>query len=167
MLALTLTDTKDFMNKLLRTEMMDHFLLQEGKVTMASSYVIDGKINRDFFSEGELDELGISGCDFLPFSMLRGNFFDMMKGKKTPTSFQFVFMLSPENLARTVESIGGSYTPLDVTGMFLNIRFTGGTLTLTTGISYKIFSPDKTLDHGWDRMVTQFLKKNGVEFEEG
>ena len=44
--ALELTDIKDFMNKLLRSEIFDHFLLQEGVITSAASYVIDGHINK-------------------------------------------------------------------------------------------------------------------------
>ena len=50
MLALELTDIKDFMNKLLRSEIFDHFLLQEGVITSAASYVIDGHINKGFYS---------------------------------------------------------------------------------------------------------------------
>ena len=41
MISIELTDTKDFMNKLLRTEIFDNFLLQEAVITKAASYVID------------------------------------------------------------------------------------------------------------------------------
>ena len=44
MLALALTNKKDFMNKFLKTEIFDHFLLQEGIVVSFASYVIDGTI---------------------------------------------------------------------------------------------------------------------------
>ena len=37
MLALRLTDVKDFMNKFLRSETFDHFLLQEGVITSGAS----------------------------------------------------------------------------------------------------------------------------------
>ena len=40
MISIELTDTKDFMNKLLRTEIFDNFLLQEAVITKAASYVI-------------------------------------------------------------------------------------------------------------------------------
>ena len=58
MLALELTDIRDFMNKLLRSEIFDHFLLQEGVITSAASYVIDGHINKGFYSAEELEEIG-------------------------------------------------------------------------------------------------------------
>lgn len=166
MQALELTDIKDFMNKFLRSEIFDHFLLQEGVIHSAASYVIDGRVNKGFYSENELEELSLKDCSFLPYAMLRGNFFDLIKGKKTPSSFKFVLLLSPENLRRTLTSTGSSFSENDITGVFINIRYQNQLLTLTTGISYNIFSTDKTLDNEWDRLVRQFLKQHEIPFEE-
>lgn len=166
MQALELTDVKNFMNQFLKSDIFDHFLVQEAVITSAASYVIDGHINRGFYSENELDELGLTGKKFLPFGMLRGNFFDLIKGKKTPSSFKFILLLSPENLRRTLNSISSSFSENDVTGVFLNIKYQNQLLTLTTGISYRIFSTDKTLDSEWDRLVRQFLKQHEIAFEE-
>ena len=166
MLALKLTDNKDFMNKFLRSDIFDHFLLQEGSIVTASTYVIDGRITENFYSSEEMEELGISGYAFLPFSMQRNHLFDLIKGKRTPASFQFVLMLSPENLAKTLQSIHSPFTESDISSVCLNIRFQNGMLTLTTGISYRIFSPDKYLDHEWDRLVRQFLLKHDIAYEE-
>ena len=94
MQALELTDIKDFMNS-------------------AASYVIDGRVNKGFYSENELEELSLKDCSFLPYAMLRGNFFDLIKGKKTPSSFKFVLLLSPENLRRTLTSTGSSFSEND------------------------------------------------------
>lgn len=166
MLALKLTDTRDFMNKLLKNGLFDHFLLQEAVITTAAAYTIDGRVNREFFSDEEREELGIADCRFLPFSLLRDQVFRLIQGKKEPTFFKFLFLLSPENLARTLESISSSYTAQDITGMFLNLRYQDRRLSLTTGVSYSIFSTDKTLEGEWDRMVRQFLKKNEISYEE-
>lgn len=54
MISIELTDTKDFMNKLLRTEIFDNFLLQEAVITKAASYVIDGHLQKGFYSSTEL-----------------------------------------------------------------------------------------------------------------
>ncbi len=97
MLALALTNKKDFMNKFLKTEIFDHFLLQEGIVVSFASYVIDGTITKGFYTDTEAEELGIKTFHFLPFSMLRPRIFDLIKGKKAPSSFKFVLMLSPES----------------------------------------------------------------------
>ncbi|MCI7321808.1 MAG: DUF5721 family protein [Lachnospiraceae bacterium] len=166
MQALELTDVKSFMNQFLKSDVFDHFLLQEAVITSAASFVIDGRINKGFYSENELEELSLTDKTFLPFGMLRNNFFDLIKGKKTPSSFKFILLLSPENLRRTLNSISGSFTENDITGVFLNIRYQNQLLTLTTGISYRIFTPDKTLDNEWDRLVRQFLKQHNISFEE-
>lgn len=166
MIALKLTDVKNFMNKLLRSETFDHFLLQEAVISGAASYVIDGHINKDFYSQTELEELNLTECRALPFSMLRSNCFDLIKGKKPPTAFKFVFLLSPENLRRTLTSTGTSFTEQDITGVFLNLKYQNQILTLTTGISYTIFTPDKTLEFQWDNLIQKFLKQNEIDFEE-
>ena len=67
MLALALTNKKDFMNKFLKTEIFDHFLLQEGIVVSFASYVIDGTITKGFYTDTEAEELGIKTFHFLPF----------------------------------------------------------------------------------------------------
>ena len=166
MIALELTNTKDFMNKLLKSETFDHFLLQEAVISSAASYVIDGHINNGFYSDTELDELGFSNLKILPFSALRGNCFDLIKGKKAPASFKFIFLLSPDNLENTVKKSGSSFTSNDISGVFLNIKYQNQLLSLTTGISYNIFSPDKSLEVYWDSLVKKFLYQNEITFEE-
>lgn len=166
MLALKLTDVKDFMNKLLRSETFDNFLLQEAVISSAANYVIDGRVNQEYFSVEELEDAQIMDYPFLPFSMLRGNCFDLIKGKKTPASFRFVFLLSPENQKKTLESLHSSFTEKDIRGFFLNLKYQNLTLTLTTGVSYQIFSMDKSLENEWDRLVIRFLKQQNIAFEE-
>jgi hypothetical protein len=154
------------MNELLRTDTFDHFLLQEAVIVSAATYVIDGHITKDFYSAQELEELGLSGYSMLPFSFLRGSCFDLIKGKKAPASFRFVFELSPENLRRTLESVHSSYTVSDLSGVFINLKFQNQMLTLTTGISYRIFSADKSLNAEWDTLVKKFLTRHQIAFEE-
>ena len=166
MIALELTDIKDFMNKLLRSEVFDHFLLQEAMITSCATYTINGQITKGFYSDAELAELHLEDCRFLPFSMLKGNCFDLIKGKKTPSAFRFVFLLSPSNMEKTIASVGSSYQPSDVTGMYINLKYQNQLLSLTTGIAYNVFSTDKTLESEWDKMVIKFLKQHEIAFEE-
>ena len=49
MLALKISDVKDFMNKLLIGEVFDHFSLVEASVTTFNTFTIDGKLHHDFF----------------------------------------------------------------------------------------------------------------------
>jgi hypothetical protein len=166
MIALELTNVKDFMNTLLKTETFDHFMLQEAVITKAASYVIDGHITGSFYTGEELSELGITDYPMLPFSLLRNNCFDLIKGKKAPAAFRFVFLLSPENLKSTLKSLSSSYTSEDITGIYLNIKYQNQLLTLTTGISYRIFSTDKSLEKEWDRLVLRFLSQHAITWEE-
>lgn len=166
MIALELTDIKDFMNKLLRSEVFDHFLLQEAMITSSATYTINGQITKGFFSDEEIEELHLQGCRFLPFSMLKGNCFDLIKGKKTPSAFRFVFLLSPANMEKTISAVGSSYKSSDITGMYINLKYQNQLLSLTTGIAYNVFSTDKSLENEWDKMVVKFLKQHEIAFEE-
>jgi len=166
MIALELTDIKDFMNKLLRNEVFDHFLLQEATITSSATYNINGQITKGFYSEEEIKELQLEGCRFLPFAMLRTNCFDLIKGKKTPSAFRFVFLLSPSNMEKTVSAVGSSYSAADITGMYINLKYQNQLLSLTTGIAYNVFSTDKTLENEWDKMVMKFLKQHEIAYEE-
>lgn len=166
MLALNLPEIRDFMNKLLCSEIFDHFLIKEAVIKSAVTWSLDGRLDREFYSSEELDSNGFSGLAFLPFGALRPQCFDLIKGKRTPAYFKFVLLLSPANLARTLEKLQSSYTADDISGVFLNLKFQNGQLLLTTGISYRIFAPDKSLEHEWDNLIKRFLKNNGILFEE-
>lgn len=166
MIALELTDVKDFMNKLLRTETFDHFLLQEAVITGSATYSISGQITKGYYTEEELSEQHLNGMRFLPFALLRNNCFDLIKGKKTPSSFRFVFLLSPENQKKTLDSMGSPFSENDITGIYINLRYQNQLLSLTTGISYNVFSTDKSLDAQWDKLVIKFLTQNAIAFEE-
>ncbi len=166
MIALNILEIKDFMNKLLCQETFDNFLLREAAVTGSAAWSLDGTLNRDFYSEDELAQEGLAGLDYLPFSMLRPQCFALIRGKRTPSCFKFVFLLSPPNLARTLAQTHSSYSPADIAGLFINLRYQNGTLLLTTGVSYRIFSTDKSLEQEWDSLVKRFLKGHEISFSE-
>jgi hypothetical protein len=166
MIALDILEIKDFMNKLLCLETFDNFLIQEAVISGSTTWSLDGKINPDFYSEDELEETGLADLPYMPFGLVRTHCFNLIKGKRTPSYFKFVFLLSPTNLARTLEQTHSSYTTTDVSGCFLNLKFQHGKLLLTTGISYRIFSQDKSLDQEWDSLVKRFLKNHEISFEE-
>ena len=49
--------------------------------------------------------------------------------------------------------------------MFLNLKYQDQKLTCITGISYRVFSMDKSLEQEWDRLVTVFFRNNKIPFE--
>ena len=90
----------------------------------------------------------------------------LIKGKKAPASFRFIFLLSPDNLEKTIAASDSSFTANDISGMFFNIKYQNQLLSLTTGVSYNIFSPDKTLENYWDTLIKKFLFQNEITYEE-
>lgn len=166
MVALEINEIGVLINQLLKGGMFDNFLLQEAVISQAFDYTIDGTLNGDYYSEEEYEQLGLSGLKYIPFSHVRSICLEMIKGKRKPGYFKFVFLLSPKNQASTIIRSGSSFRPEDVTGMFLNLIYKNDILTCTTGISYRIFSLDKTLEKEWDRMVTLFFKQHGIAVEE-
>lgn len=160
MTAFEISDIKQFMSQLLGSSLFDNFLLSEAVIQTNITYQIDGSLQKSFYNEEQLEELGIASYAYVPFSMVRNHCFDLIKGKNVPLSFRFVFLLSPENMANTIVKSQSSYKPEDISGMFINLNYRSGKLTCTTGISYKIFSIDKSLEQEWDELVEKFLKKH-------
>ena len=166
MISLQLTDIKNFMNQLLRGEIFDHFLMPEAVISQDITFTIDGHLKKDYFFREELEEQNLTVGDILPYSYMRPALYQLIRGKKTPVYFKFVLMLSPINLEKTLSLSESGLTPLDVGGMFLNITYQNGSLAATTGISYKTFTTEKTLNHEWDKMVKKFLSKHSIAWEE-
>ncbi len=165
MIALQLVDIKDFMNKLLCTDLFDHFLLPEATIHTFVNHTIDGHLNPDFFSpEDEQYDL-LQQTSIAPFSMLRPVCYQLIRGNRTPLGFKFVFQLSLENQRRTIERSGCGFLPEDITGMFLHLKFQDQKLLCTTGISYRVFSMNKSLEQEWDRLITVFLKNHKIPYE--
>ena len=166
MTALSILNVKEFMNILLRSDVFDSFLLSEASVTTYMSFHLDGRCRTDFFSPEDEAYAKISQEGYVPFSLVRPTCFDLIKGRRTPSSFQFVFQLSRENQARTLASIGSSLSTEDISGMYLNLRYQNQQLTCTTRVSCHVFSLDKTLEQSWDELVKRFLKAHQIPFEE-
>lgn len=166
MIALALPEVRVFMNKLLCSEVFDNFLLQEASIQGSISYHIEGTLHKDFYSEEELEQEHLTGLSFVPYGKVRTQCFDLIKGKRTPSFFKFVLLLSPSNLEKTLRQTGSSLTGQDVSAIFINLKFQNNKLLLTTGISYRTFTTDKSLDREWDSLMKKFLKNHGILFEE-
>lgn len=165
MTALSILNVKEFMHILLCTDTFDSFLLSEGSITTYMTFLLDGHSNPDFFSPEDEPYALVSQEAYVSFSLVRPACFDLIKGKRTPSSFKFVFLLSSENQKRTLASISSQYTASDISGMYLNLKYQNQQLICTTGVSYRLFSMDKSLEHAWDDMIGRFLKNHGIAFE--
>jgi hypothetical protein len=166
MIALHIKELKNFMDKLLRSDLFHHFLLEEAVICSGGTYTVDGHINRDFFTGDDETLMRLEGLDCLPFSMLQPLCFSMIKGAKPPISFQFTFKLSPENQKNTLHALESVFTQSDINGLYLNFRFQSGQLLCTPAISYRSFSLDHSLDRQWDELTKKFLLRHEIAFDE-
>ena len=154
MIQVQITDVKNFMNALLAADTFDPFLFVEASIRMGVSYHIDGRLNKDFYDS----DLKISR-EFCLWKEIRQHIFSIIKGKRLPLAMKIVLAL-PESASRSlIESSGGPLRAEDIQGMYLNILFSPDHLSLTTGLSARTFTMDRTLEHAFDDFTARFLKE--------
>ena len=155
MIILQITQLKNFMNTLLRLETFDRFPVSEASITTFTTFSIDGSLHTDFFDPDDAQLLKEKGRTRLLWKDVKSFCYSVIKGKRTPMQFKFVFQLPQAACEKMI-----------VFGCFLNFQYKDGKLLLTTGTSLKIFTMDKSLDRVFDEEVRQFLLKNEIAFEE-
>lgn len=144
------------MTQLLVNELFDNFLLCDGEITTANSFTINGRINKNFFTEDEL----INTENFIPWKKIKPICFEIIKGKKVPTKMKFVFTTPSSNYNKILTESGASFTADDIGGLYLHVYFENNEITCITGTSLNTFSMDKTLDIYWDNLMLKFLNNN-------
>lgn len=166
MIALKITNIKQFMAKLLGSEDFDSFLLEEASISTYNTFMIDGHQNKDFYSTEEWEDKELRPYELSTWKKLRPICFDLIKGKHTPTAFRFVLHLIPDHVAAILEKGDTAVTPQEVRAFVLNIKYDGATLILVTGTSFHTFLMDKTPDTIWDNAVKKFLAKREISYEQ-
>lgn len=164
MILFKIQHTKDFMNKLLLSEAFDAFLVKEASIATFFTSHFEGKRNIDFYTPEELELLG-EDIEYCRWAELKPFCLQIIKGKKTPLSFKFIFKLSAKNTAKFLQQTGLPFSLRDISGLFLNVSFENGTIHCTSGTALTIFTLDKTLEEQWDNMVERFLKQQQLDYE--
>ena len=176
MLMLKISDVKLMMKKLLfdsETD-FDSFLLLEASVRMGMTFHIDGHINRDFYSQEELDVLksealaaGLEYDEALSrWADVKSHVLSIIKGHKTPLSFTILLQLSKENTANFMSGLSLPVGSIMPDKLILRFRFENGMLTAVTGTSYPSFTMDKTPDVEWDKYIRRFFDSLSIPYEE-
>lgn len=160
MIALKLPEVKECMSRLLLSDTFDSFLFIEGEIVTFSTFSIDGFLKKDFFEK----DMAPSRTYTL-WKDIREYAFSIIKGKRTPLSFQFVLGLSEMNIERLLQQQQLTFQPHDVQGLYLNLKYDGQNLTCVTGTSMKLFTLDKSLEEAWDQMVQRFFLKKEISAE--
>lgn len=163
MIALNIADTKDFMQKLLIQKVFDQFYLLEGEVATFASFKIDGELNSAWYTSDETEIL--EGRQYSRWAEVKPVIFQLMKGRKLPVHFRFVLQLSEANTEWLLNKYHLESVKEQLTGLYLNIRYQGQKLVCVTGLSYRTFVMDKTLERLWDETARQFMKQNHIVTE--
>ena len=125
---------------------------------------IDGHLNKSFYSEEELEDLSLTGEDFLPWSLVRPFCLQLIKGKRTPLQMKITFSLSNKNIQNVAASVKLPFPAEAIKGLLVNFRYDGKQITASTATNVNVFSMDKSLEQEWDRLFEIFLKKNNITF---
>ncbi len=163
MIALTIVGIKEMMSQLLTHQMFDGFYLNQADIETFTGFHMDGDLNRDYFSSDEQEVLeGRTQC---LWSEIKPIVFAIMKGRKLPVKFKLVFQLSEKNLLWLLEKNQLSFKAEEIGGLYMNILYEHKKLTCTSGVSFKTFVMDKTLEQVWDATVRQYFKQYHIEIE--
>ncbi len=167
MKAYKITELKNFMGRLLGSSIFDDFLLVKATVSTYNTFVIDGHINKEFFT-GDVNDDGIMpSYDFSLWKDMRSLCFDLIKGKRTPVSFGLTMHLKPELADTLLKEGGAAVSSSDLKALVLNIKYDGSELSCITATAYHTFILDKTADQIWDEYMIRFLNEHSISFEEG
>ena len=164
MIALQITNIKQFMGKLLTSEIFDSFLLEEASISTYNTFLIDGHQNRDFYSREEWEDPSIRPYEFSTWKQIRPICFSLIKGTHTPSAFRFVLHLSPKATASLLEKGETGITMQQLKALVLTIKYDGTTLTLVTGSAFHTFVMDKTVDALWDSALKKFLDSQEISY---
>ena len=160
MIALSLTEVKECMSKLLLSETFDSFLFIEGEIITFATFTMDGYLKKDFFEENEAPTR-----EYALWKDMREYCFSLIKGKRTPLSFKFVLGLSEANIEKLIRQQGLDFEAEDVRGLYINLKYDGQKLQCVTGTAMHLFTMDKSLEQAWDVMVQKFFTQKEIKYE--
>jgi len=138
MLALSISDVRGFMVKLLKEEAFDEFQLRNAAINTFARFEIYGTKEGGYVSWGAV----------------RPHIFNIIRGDKLPKAIKII-------LGKDMDGSDAD-NPVSV---FINIHFEDGKIVLTTGISKKGFSLDRSDDEKWDEQVIKFLEDNEITYK--
>lgn len=159
MISIPIMDIKNFMLHLLSRETFDRFYAVEASVKKNISYHIDGHLHHDFFDTEDGHDKAQQYCFW---KEIRPHMFNIIRGKRIPLGCKIVLALPEASVRFLLAQSQGSFREEDIEGVYLNVLYDPESLTLTTGVSYRTFSLDKTFEHNVDDHLQKFLKDRGI-----
>lgn len=165
MITLQISSVKNFMNHILNQNTFDNFLLEEAVIKTYNTFLIDGHIQKDFYSLEEQTDFNLCPYSFSQWIDMKKICFDLLKGKRLPISFKIILHLQPETMQTLLNKVVLPYDISLVSAFVLNVQYEKGQLTVTTGISYHSFVLDKQADSVWDNYLLTFMNAHEIEYD--
>lgn len=153
------------MTKLLSGRTFDSFLLEEASLSIKTTWILDGKINRNFYSSEEWEDETNHPFPLISWGEVRGHMRELIRGKKAPASLSIVLELRPDMMEHLLADEGYPRLMDNIGAMVLNIRYDGSEVTLVTGIALKSFTLDRNAERIWDEAMGRFLASCEIGFE--
>lgn len=162
MQSIEVLDIKLFMQLLFQTDTFNCYHFVSASLQTDITYQLDGHINHKFYDDAEADRLGLSKSDYIPWSIAKEKLFYLIKGKKTPSHLKVVLRLNEQEMNQFLSSSNSSLNPNDIDGLFLNIIFQEKKLNVICGISYNIFTIDKSLETDFSNSIITLFKSSNI-----
>ena len=121
MVALKIEERKGFTAGLFVGELFDGFLVREAHIVTYNSFMIDGRIRREYYSKEELEEGGLG--EYSAWPVVKPFCFSLIKGKRLPESFKIVFLLPPSAKERFMSVHAPGISSDVVGGLYLNVQY--------------------------------------------
>lgn len=155
--SLKITDISKFMNLLFSQETFDSLFVTDALVETFVSFRVDGYTVKDFLDDSEVYE------PYVRWSRLKPIARELIKGKKTPVSMKFTFLIPEDSLVPLYSSL--SLSVCKGIKYLLNIRFEKNELHIISASSSDSFLPDKSYERDWDTALEALLKRLAVNFD--
>lgn len=133
-------------------------LFYRTSIKMGVSYQIQGRINEGFYDTSVEQTLN---RDFCYWKEVRNRIF-VLQRKTSSLSCKIVLGLPKQSVSYLISHSNSTFREDDIEGIYVNILYDPKTLLITTGISYKNFSLDKSLEYAFDEYLAKFLKEKAA-----
>ena len=153
--SISIKDVKVFMSHLLVKNSFDNFLIEEATITTFNTFTIDGHIIKDFYSSEEYESLVSKELSY--WSTIKPICYDLIKGNKTPLRFKFILKADNALVTKIISEYQLDYNENTITGLYANIRYEAGALTIVTATALNTFTLDKSLEQSWDKYISSYV----------
>lgn len=165
MISFQIKNIKNFMSHFLASDAFDVFLLTEASITTYNTFFIDGKQNKEFYTDEEWADASVRPYDYSMWKDMKALCFHLIKGTHTPVNFKFVLHILPSYVESILADDSVTVPASQVKALVLTAKYDSNGLFLTTGTSLHTFIPDKSADVVWDKYMKSFLTNAHIDYE--